>query len=191
MRLCVPLGLLLTLATIARSQPLVAAETLAVSPSLLRTSLIVADVDRSIAFYALLGFRIESDNSNAREPKGNPFPLNAPSTGVRLAILVNANGQGGRVGLVGFTAPVPPVVRPASERVGRGDPVLVFDVPDAVAIHATLSARGARIIEAPYTYKSRRTDEKGRPLEGKVFHVFDPDGVLIELLEAPKPVAAP
>jgi hypothetical protein len=31
----------------------------------------------------------------------------------------------------------------------------------------------------------------GRPLEGRVFHAFDPDGYLVELLQAPGPAPPP
>lgn len=159
--------------------------------ALLRTALLVGDVERSLAFYQLLGFEVESDTQNARNPVTTPFPLNAPSTAVRLVILASRSGRGGKLGLVAFSAPVPPAIRPESAFVGRGDPVLVFDVPDAVALHGRLVAAGAKVVESPLVYKSRQTDANGRQMEGRVFHAFDPDGVLIELLEAPKPVSTP
>ena len=159
-----------------------------ITPTLLRAALIVADAEKSIAFYSALGFRIEADNTSPRQPENNPFPLNAPSTQVRLVIMQSASGAGGRIGLVNFTNPTPQNTRTAPGRVGRGDVVLVFDVKDAVAIHTQLLAEveklGAYIIEPPQIYKSKRTDTNGRPLTGKVFHLTDPDGYLIELLEA-------
>lgn len=158
------------------------------SPTLLRASLLVEDVDRAQAFYAALGFRPEADFANAREPKGNPFPLNAPSTAVRLVILASASGDGGRIGLVQFTAPAPADNRRDAATTGRGDVVLVFDVPDADAAHAALVAAGAQVLEPPQVYVSRRNAPDGSPMQGKVFHARDPDGHLVELLEAPKPV---
>ncbi len=159
------------------------------SPTLLRTALIVADAERSIAFYGLLGFTVEADNASDRKPDANPFPLNAPSTRYRLVILASRDKAGGRIGLVDFRDPVPAPTRSATataERVGRGDMVFVFDVADADAVHATLQVAGARILETPQTYVSKRRDASGRALQGKVFHAWDPDGNLIELLEAPK-----
>lgn len=157
------------------------------SPTLLRTALIVADADRAVAFYRLLGFRVESDTgSQARRVAGNPFPLNAPATRSRLVILGSASGDGGRIGLVEFAAPTPPDRRAGVELVGRGDPVLVFDVADADAVHAALLAGGARIHEPPQVYVSARQRADGTPMRGKVFHAWDPDGYLIELLEAPR-----
>lgn len=155
--------------------------------TLLRASLIVADASASIRFYERLGFRIELDQSNSRQPQGNPFPLNAPSTAVRLVILSSESGAEGRIGIVEFTAPTPVDNRKEVRSTGRGDVVLVFDVTDAETIHAKLKTAGADILEPPQIYRSRRLAPDGSPMQGKVFHVRDPDGYLIELLEAPKP----
>jgi catechol 2,3-dioxygenase-like lactoylglutathione lyase family enzyme len=155
--------------------------------TLARSSLLVGDADRSIAFYGLLGFRVESDTGRqARRPEGNPFPLNAPATWYRLVILASANATGGRIGLVEFGEPAPAPRRAAGRSVGRGDLVFVFDVPDADATHEALRRGGADIHETPQVYTSARKAPDGRPLRGKVFHAWDPDGNLIELLEAPK-----
>ena len=96
-----------------------AATAAAPSPTLLRASLLVEDAERAAAFYAALGFRIESDFTNARRPEGNPFPLNAPSTAVRLVILASADGAGGRIGLVEFRSPTPDENRLDKEKTGR------------------------------------------------------------------------
>ncbi|MCZ8131275.1 MAG: VOC family protein [Steroidobacteraceae bacterium] len=154
--------------------------------TLARTTLIVTDVERALAFYALLGFTVEMEMGGARDPAATNFPLNAPSTRSRLLILGSAAG-GGKLGLLAFDAPAPAEVRPPRDRLGRGDAVLVLDVADALAVHAKLAAAGAKLVAPPQVYRSRRTDAQGRPLEGRVFHAFDPDGNLVELLEAPRP----
>lgn len=155
--------------------------------TLLRSSLLVADADRSIAFYGLLGFRVESDTGRQpRRAEGNPFPLNAASTWYRLVILGNASGHAGRIGLVDFGDPAPTPRRDGARAVGRGDLVFVFDVADADGIHEALRRGGAEIHETPHVYTSARKAPDGRPLRGKVFHAWDPDGNLIELLEEPK-----
>lgn len=159
------------------------------SPTLLRTALIVESAPRAMAFYELLGFRVEMDQANPRKPEGNPFPLNAPSTAVRLVIMQSASGAGGRIGLVEFSKPTPTEARRDPARTGRGDAVLVFDVTDADAIHATMQRAGVSILEPPQVYTSKKTAPDGSPMRGKVFHVRDPDGYLIELLEAPRPAA--
>jgi predicted enzyme related to lactoylglutathione lyase len=105
-------------------------------------------------------------------------------------ILASAAPGGGKLGLLAFDAPAPGVTRPPVERIGVGDPVIVLDVPDVAAVHAKLVAAGARIVAPPQVYRSRRTDADGRALEGRVFHVFDPDGYLVELLQPPGPAPA-
>jgi catechol 2,3-dioxygenase-like lactoylglutathione lyase family enzyme len=163
-----------------------------VAPSgatLLRTTLTVADVDRSLAFYSLLGFSVESEMGGERNPD-SPFPLNSKSTRWRLTILGPSSGEGGKIGLLSFDNARPAPTHDASrEQIGLGDMVFVFDVTDAGLIHSVLQAAGARIVEDPVTYRSRNKDAAGRPMEGRVFHVFDPDGYLIEILQAPQPVS--
>jgi catechol 2,3-dioxygenase-like lactoylglutathione lyase family enzyme len=161
------------------------------APSLLRTTLIVADVARSLAFYRVLGFHVVDELSGARDPVKAPFPLNAPARHYRLLVLASGTDAGGRLGLLAFDGPAPTPTRAARDRVGLGDAVLVVDVPDAAAAYAALRAAGATVVEAPQSYRSHRGGPGGRPLEGAVFHAFDPDGTLVELLEAPKPVDAP
>lgn len=156
---------------------------------LLRTTLTVADVDRSVAFYALLGFAPESEMGGARNPD-SAFPLNSRSSEWRLVILGSGRGEGGRIGLLSFDEAAPAPAREMQrERVGLGDMVFVFDVPDARAVHARLTGSGAKVVEEPFAYASRQLDEAGQPMQGWIFHVFDPDGYLIEILEAPKPAA--
>jgi catechol 2,3-dioxygenase-like lactoylglutathione lyase family enzyme len=161
--------------------------TAAEGASLLRTTLIVADVDRSVRFYELLGFRVEDEMGGGRNPD-SPFPLNSRSTRWRLVILTSASGVGGKVGLLSFDEARPaPVREMARERIGLGDMVFVFDVPDARAVHARIREAGADVVEAPLAYISRKLDAQGHPMQGWVFHAFDPDGYLIEVLEAPRP----
>ena len=61
--------------------------------------------------------------------------------------------------------------------------LLSFDVPDASAVHARLEEAGARIVEQPVTYPSRTTAAAGKPLTGRVLHVFDPDDYLIDVID--------
>lgn len=155
--------------------------------SLLRTTLTVSDVDRAIAFYALLGFAVEEEMGGERNPD-SAFPLNSRASKWRLVVLAPADGAGGKIGLLSFDEASPEPTRSMRrDRIGLGDMVFVIDVSDAVAVHARLAAMGADIVEEPIKFQSRHLDPAGRPLEGRVFHVFDPDGFLIEILEAPRP----
>lgn len=160
-------------------------------PSLLRSALLVTDVERSRRFYELFGFRAEVGFDNPRDPARSPFPLASPSTRTRLVILSSASGMGGRIGLVEFSGPTPPDARRDASKTAIGDVVLVLDVADAEAIHRTLQKAQATIIEPPQVYVSRQRAPDGAPMQGKVFHVRDPDGYLIEILEPPTRVGEP
>lgn len=152
---------------------------LAAQPALLRTTLVVADVDRTAAFYRLLGFTPERDLGGPRSAD-SPFPLASRSTHFRLLILASGHPASGRIGLLQFDEPAPPVAVPAHARLGIGDLVFVIEVDDADAAHATLEAAGAKLVEAPFAYEMKRPD--GTVGRGRLFHVFDPDGRLIEVM---------
>lgn len=180
----------LTLSTllVIRAAPALAHEPLDDSAKLLRTALIVADVDRSMRFYDLFGYVSESEMGGPRDPAKTAFPLNVKATRWRLVIMVSAANPSARIGLVSFDDPRPAPSRKPRRRVGLGDMVFVFDVADAQRMYDRLKSAGADIVETPQVYVSKQLDAGGRPMEGHVFHVFDPDGNLIELLESPKPV---
>lgn len=159
--------------------------------SLLRSALIVTDVERSRRFYELFGFRAEAGFDNPRDPARSPFPLASPSTRTRLVILSSASGVGGRLGLVEFSGPTPPDARRDASKTAIGDVVLVLDVANAEAVHRTLQTAQAAIVGPPQIYVSRQRAPDGAPMQGKVFHVRDPDGYLIEVLEPPARVGEP
>jgi catechol 2,3-dioxygenase-like lactoylglutathione lyase family enzyme len=168
---------------------LYAAGASAAEPSaLLRTTLIVSDLDRTLAFYQRLGFRPESDRGGPRKP-GSPFPVDAPATVFRLVILATSDPQGGKIGLLTFGKPSPPVTVPARPKVGIGDMVFVIRVDDLPAVYADLKGAGAPLVEPePVPFDMQRPD--GSAARGALFHVFDPDGRLVEVM-APARMDAP
>ncbi|HSN70305.1 MAG TPA: VOC family protein [Steroidobacteraceae bacterium] len=150
------------------------------APALLRSTLIVADLERSTEFYRTLGFEVESDIGGPRASESKPFPLNVPARAFKLRILRSAQPDGGHLGLLSFSDPAPGVTRPVSDEVGIGDVVLVVRINNAGAAHAALTAAGARIVAAPTRYEMKRSD--GSVGRGSLFHVFDPDGHVVELI---------
>ena len=99
-----------------------AAPAVATAPAdarLLRTALIVADVERALRFYALLGYAPESEMGGPREPDKTAFPLNAASTRFRLVILGSKANPEARIGLVWFDAPRPAASRATKRRLSR------------------------------------------------------------------------
>lgn len=152
----------------------------AAEPALLRSTQIVADVDRSIAFYAALGFTVESDRAGPRNAD-SPFPLASRSTRFRLVILKSGDPESGRLGLLSFAEAEPPVLVPARDRLGVGDVVFVIRHPDTGALYRALQQSGARLVEPqPVPYEMKRPD--GGVGRGRLFHVFDPDGRLVEVM---------
>jgi len=178
---------ILALLALLGAVALPAAGARAADGALLRTTLIVADIGRSIAFYRVLGFEPVGDMGGERDPQSR-FPLNAASRRFRLVVLADAQRSPARIGVLQFQDASPAPVRAPRRRVGLGDMVFVIDVADAAAAHAALTQAGADVVEPPQVYRSKELDARGRALEGRVFHAFDPDGYLVELLEAPKPV---
>jgi len=154
------------------------------SSSLARTTLIVADVDRTLAFYRLLGFSPVKEIGGPRNPD-SALPLAARSTHWRLVILTGSRPDSGRLALLSFTEEAPPVTVPPHDRVGIGDFVFVVEVDDADAVHAALVAAGARVVGPPIGYEMKRPD--GTVGRGAIFHVYDPDGRLIEIMAIANP----
>ncbi len=153
--------------------------------TLLRTTLIVSNVEASIAWYRHLGFEVAETLGGPRNPQSS-FPLAAHASTFRLIILAGANEKGGRIGLLEFADEAPPVVAAGSAPVGVGSHVLVVEVPDARAIFARLRVQGA----APLTEEPtllRRISAEGQEMIGYVFHVYDPDGTLVEIMQPPSP----
>ena len=176
----------LLIATLASLLTVMGLPRVASAEGLLRAALLVRDAERSIAFYRVLGFEVELDQANPRQPEGNFFPLNVPATAVRLVIMAHRDAVGGKLGLVEFASPTPSEARTDPTRVGIGDVVLVFDTDDADTTYSDLQAINAQILEPPQSYRSKNLAADGRERFGKVFHARDPDGYLIELLQAPR-----
>jgi catechol 2,3-dioxygenase-like lactoylglutathione lyase family enzyme len=155
-------------------------------PTLLRTTLMVKDVERTIDFYGQLGFTVESDRGGPRKPD-SPFPLAAAAKTFRLVILATADPAGGKIGLLAFGDPEPPVAVPAHPKLGIGDMVFVVRVDDVTAAYRRFKDKGAALVEpAPVAYEMKRPD--GTLGRRALFHVFDPDGRLVEVM-APAPTA--
>lgn len=149
------------------------------APALLRSTLIVASLERSLAFYRRLGFEVERDVGGAREPDGKPFPLNVAARAFRLCILRSTDPDGGRLGLLEFGEPEPGVTRPPSDGVGVGDVVFVIRVADALQAYRALADSGARLVTAPIDLEMPTAD--GSLESVRLFHAFDPDGHVVEI----------
>lgn len=153
--------------------------------SLLRTTLIVSDVERSVGWYGLLGFRPEQELGGPRDPD-SAFPLAARAGQFRLVILAPPAGRGGRIGLLEFADDAPPRLQAPADTVGVGSAVFVVEAADARAVFAALAEAGAHLVTTAPT-ELRRRNADGEEGVGWVFHAFDPDGILVEVLQPPFP----
>jgi catechol 2,3-dioxygenase-like lactoylglutathione lyase family enzyme len=138
----------------------------------------VSDVERSLRFYRdLLGFRFEHDLQVEGEPSDTLLRLH----GVKLHALY-LERDGVRIELLRFASPPPP---PPRARVMHepGLTHLSFRVADLDATLAALRAAGERVLD--------ETIIRIPEFQAAACFITDPDGQLIELVQAPGDPSAP
>jgi catechol 2,3-dioxygenase-like lactoylglutathione lyase family enzyme len=148
-----------------------------VSTILKRTTLIVRDLERSLAFYRdVLGFTVWYDGEIVLSGVG----LAAGGAGdrTRLVIVKAQDPVVGMIGLLQFTAPELPAP-PVRERLGIGDVVFVMQTDDVHGVHRRALAFGARIHAAPHGFEV--TGATGEHLRMTSLSVWDPDGYFLEI----------
>jgi len=143
-----------------------------------RTTLIVQDVERSLAFYRhVLGFSVWYDDEIVLSGRGLAAGKKGDRT--RLVILKAQDPVIGMVGLLEFTDPALPPPRQERDRLGIGDIVFVMQSDDVAAAYERLKERGARIHAAPHGFEVTGAD--GQRLSMTSMSFWDPDGYFIEL----------
>ncbi len=143
-----------------------------------RTTLIVRDAARSLAFYRdVLGMSVWYDDEIVLG--GVTLPVGARGDRTRLVIMRAQDPVIGMIGLLQFTAPALPA--PTAERttLGIGDVVFVMQTDDVEAVHARLREWGARIQAAPHAFEVRGAD--GSQLRMTTLSFWDPDGYFFEI----------
>src|SRR2546426_971556 len=138
----------------------------------------VSDMDRSLRFYRdCLGFRHEHELRVAGEPSDTLLRLR----GVDLHAVYLAR-DGVRVELLAFASPSAPPPRPRAMN-EHGLTHLSFRVTDLDVTLAALRAAGERVLE--------ETVIRFPAYQSAACFIVDPDGQLIELVQAPGDPAAP
>ena len=143
-----------------------------------RTTLIVRDANRSLAFYRdVLGLTVWYDDEIVLG--GVTLPVGARGDRTRLVIMRADDPVIGMIGLLQFTAPQLPA--PESERttLGIGDVVFVMQTEDVEAVHARLKQWGARVQAPPHAFEVRGAD--GTLLRMTTLSFWDPDGYFFEI----------
>ena len=138
----------------------------------------VSDLERSLRFYRdLLGFRFEHE----LEVEGEPSDTLLRLRGAKLhAVYLHRDGV--RIELLRFASPPAPPPRPRAMH-ERGLTHVSFRVADLEATLAALRAAGERILD--------ETVIRLPEFEAAACMITDPDGQLIELVQAPGDPAAP
>jgi len=142
-----------------------------------RTTLIVRDAARSLAFYRdVLGMTVWYDDEIVLS--GHGLAAGAPGDRTRLVIMQAQDPVIGMLGLLQFTAP--PLDAPARDRqcLAIGDVVFVMQTDDVDAVHRRLTDWGARVHAAPHAFEVRGAD--GHLVRMTSLSFWDPDGYFFE-----------
>jgi len=175
--------LLVACAAVACARPLLAApvaQNERIPVDVRRTTLIVRDVDRSLAFYRdALGMKVVYDREIVRPGRENDPP--GTQRKMRLALLRANDDFVGVVGLLEYTSPRLPDMPNEAERPGIGEVILVINASDLDQRFERVRATpGVRVASEPQLTDYPSPDGKGT-IPVRVSAVWDPDGYFIEL----------
>ena len=145
-----------------------------------RTTLIVRDIDRSLAFYRdALGMQVIYDNA-IRTPRDAASDEEAMRAS-RLVFLRANDTYVGIIGLLQYTKPVKPALSQGDEPFSTGSIVLLFNSHDLESTFAKARAvPGVRALYEPTETAYPSYDGKGT-IPVMVSVLTDPDGFVIEL----------
>lgn len=143
-----------------------------------RTTLIVRDLERSLAFYRdLLGFTVWYDDEIVLSGRG--LAAGAAGDRTRLVIMRAQDPVVGMIGLLQWTDPKLPEPPAERTRLGIGDVVFVMQTDDLAEAHRRLAAAGACIFAEPHRFEVRGAD--GKVVAMTTLSFWDPDGYFFEL----------
>ncbi len=147
-------------------------------PPMRRNALIVADLDRSQAFYEqVLGLEVWS----AGELKDNPEAmalLGLEGGDIRYAILKAPSLAFGMVGLFEVSNPAPPVAEPRAPGVRIGESIMVWEIENLDPVIEKLDELGTVWVSEPVMLSSERFQRSQREMTFR-----DPDGFAINVIE--------
>ncbi len=142
-----------------------------------RTTIVVRDIDRSIAFYRdIVGLRLGWDRESVL---GEAIPLATGAKG-RFATVMGEDDTIGMIGLLQVVDPplaAPPV--PDADTLGVGATIFVIGTDDCDGINARMKDFGNRVYKAPYDQSLMGRD--GSPIKMRSMAAWDPDGHFLEI----------
>lgn len=142
-----------------------------------RTTIVVTDIERSLAFYRdLLGMRVFYDQEIASE--GEARLLGVPGAAVRIVALMSGESVAGMVGLMAFQTPSCDARRLIRARADAApDVIFIFLTERIREVHDRLAAHRVPIICPPIAYEI-----PGRGLSAGLT-CRDPNGVVVEFTQ--------
>lgn len=147
-----------------------------------RTTLIVEDAKRSIAFYRdIMGMTVYYDQPMQLGGAIVAVPQAAAKAKVHLGIMEGSHKEIAKIGLLQWTDP--PLERPGPyrTRMGIGDVVMVTETPDLKSYYERLQkSPDCRIVCPPHDWAVPAPDGKGQ-IEMTTMSFFDPDGFFYEV----------
>ena len=138
----------------------------------------VRDVERSVAFYELLGLTVA-----ARWSTSEPYVqrvVGYPGVTLDVAVMAVPNSDA-VIEILEYRGVTGTPVDPATANPGTGHVCLLVD--DLEALHARLVARGVESVSAV------QTPTAGPNTGGRVVYLKDPDGIRVELLQTTRTMA--
>ena len=153
-----------------------------------RTTLVVRNVDRALAFYRdALGLEVVYDQVITRPPREGDAP--DAERRMRLALLRANDDFVGVIGLLEYTSPRLTEPPNETERPGIGDVILVINAADLDRRFERVRATpGVRVATEPYLTSYPAPDGKGS-IAVRFSAVWDPDGYFVELNQLLGPAA--
>jgi catechol 2,3-dioxygenase-like lactoylglutathione lyase family enzyme len=164
----------------ARAAPIPEADR--VPLDLRRTTLIVRDMERSLAFYRdALGLTVAYDQV-IRTPRDAPDDA-AAQRSLRLVLLQANDDFIGMIGLIQYYKPLKQAPAQPAEPFSIGSMVFVFNAKDVRRrFEAARRVPGVRVVEEPAETSYPGYDGKGT-IPVMVSTITDPDGYVVELNE--------
>jgi catechol 2,3-dioxygenase-like lactoylglutathione lyase family enzyme len=146
--------------------------------TLQRITLVVADIEKSIAFYERLGLAKTHDEARTGTSQVHgveDLPLTSDPTRSRVVVM-KGEGQTSEIALLWYDRPPLASARGNLMGLGTGDIIIGLTVPDLQLAYAALDRIGARVERGPNRFTSAPT--------GTRIYAYDPDGHLVELAQA-------
>lgn len=156
-------------------EPAQAGGTVKASPTR-RTTIVVGDMERSIAFYRdVVGLKVYYDQRISSPEEGRM--LGVKDAAIRIVSLQSGDSAEGMVGLMSFESPQIKSREAVGRLVSEPDVLLIFLTDEIEAVHDRMAAYGARVKCPPLEYEI-----PGRGISAGLT-CYDPDGIVLEFTQ--------